>query len=300
MDGYHTHLAAVGVQVVHRLPQGLCAGAHGYHALGRVSRAVVLVGCVVTAGKLVNLVHVVGHDAWNGVIVAVGGLAALEEGFAGGRGAADAGMLGVQAVAAEGVDLVEIHQRSYFLVVQRVDLLHLVGGAKAVEEVHEGMTGLDGGQMGNHTQIHGLLRAGGGQHGQADGAAGHHVGLIAVDGPHILGHGAGRNMEHAGHLLTGDAEHGRDHQHQALRRGVGGGQRTGLQAAVAGTGGACLGLHLDDLHRLAEQVLLALGSPLVHHLRHLGGGGDGIDGRNFRKRIGGIRRSGVAVHNNFM
>ena len=300
MHGDHAHLAATSVEVVHRFPQGLGTGAHGHHALRSIDRAVILVRGVVAACQFVDLVHIVGHDARDGVIVAIGCLAALEEGLAGGRGAADAGMLGVQAVAAEGVDLVEVHQRQHLVIVQRVDLLHLVGGTEAVEEVHEGVTCLDGGQMSHHAQIHGLLGAGRGQHGQADGPAGHHIGVVAVDSPHVLGHGTGGDVEHTGHLLTGNAEHRWDHQHQPLGRGVCRGQGACLQGAVAGTCGARLGLHLDNLHRLAEQVLLTLGSPLVHHLRHLGGGGDGIDGRYFRKRIGGIRRSGVAVHNNFM
>ena len=89
-------------------------------------------------------------------------------------------------------------------------------------------------------------------------------------------------VDDAGQQLTSDFIHVGDHQQKALRSGVGGGQSTGRQRAVHGTGSACLGLHLNDLDFLAEDVLLALGSPFVRHFRHNGRGGDGIDGSHDR------------------
>ena len=103
-------------------------------------------------------------------------------------------------------------------------------------------------------------------------------------------------MEHGGQQLTGDLIHVGDHQQQALGRGERGGQRAGSQGAVHGAGGARLGLHLNNFHFGAEDVLLVQGGPLVHLVGHGARRGDGVDAGNFGKRIGYMSRSGVAVH----
>ena len=107
-------------------------------------------------------------------------------------------------------------------------------------------------------------------------------------------------MEHRRQKLTRHTEHGGDHQQQSLSRRIGGGQRTGLQRTVAGAGSTGLGLHLNDLYRLAEEVLFTLRSPLVHGLGHLGRRGDGIDGRDLCKCVRGIGRGGITVHDHFL
>ena len=145
--------------------------------------------------------------------------------------------------------------------------------------------------MCHRAQIHDLLGGGGRQHGKAGAAHAHHVAVVAEDGQGVSRQGAGGNVEHARQHLTGNLIHIGDHQQQALGRGVGGGQRAGLRA-----GRAALGLHLHDLYRLAEQVLLAVGGPLVHVLRHGAGGCDGENTRHFRKCVGYIRGGFVAVH----
>ena len=106
------------------------------------------------------------------------------------------------------------------------------------------------------------------QHGKAGLTAGHDVGMIAEDVQSVGGHGTGGHVEHAGQQLAGDLVHVGDHQQQALRGGVGGGQRAGGQRAVDGTGSAGLRLHLDNLDGGAEDVLLTAGRPLVHIVCH--------------------------------
>ena len=169
-------------------------------------------------------------------------------------------------------------------------------GAEAVEAVHEGVLAADGGQVGHRAQVHGLLGAGGHQHGVAGGAAGHEVGVIAEDRVVVAGHHAGGDVHDAGQELAAHGVHGRDHQHQTLGGCKGGGQGAGLQGAVAGARGAGLRLHLDDVHRGAEQVLPPLGGPLVHLLRHGRGRGDGIDRRDLCERVCHMGRGRIAVH----
>ena len=197
---------------------------------------------------------------------------------------------------AEGLHGVHVHHLGQILVVPDGDLLDLVGGAEAVKEVDEGDAALDGGQVGHRSQVHDLLHVALGQHGKAGLAAGHHVGVVAEDVQRLGGHGTGGHVEDTGQQLAGDLVHVGDHQQQALGGGVGGGQSARGQRAVDGTGGAGLRLHLDDLHGGAEDVLLALGRPLVHIVGHGAGRGDGVDAGYLGKGVADICRSIVAVH----
>ena len=296
VDLHHADLAALLVQVVHGLLYGLGSGAHDHDDFLGVRGAVVVEQLVVPAGQLVDLVHVVLDLVGDDGGLFVGALLALEVHVGVDVVAPVGGMLRVQGLTAEGLEGVIVHQIPQVLVVQGLDPLHLVRGAEAVEAVHEGVLAADSGQVGHSAQVHGLLGGGGHQHGVAGGAAGHKVGVIAEDGVVVGGHHTGGDVHDAGQELAAHGVHGGDHQHQALGGGEGGGQSAGLQRAVAGAGGAGLGLHLDHVHRGAEEVLTALGGPLVHLLRHGGGGGDGVDGRYLREGIGHMGRGRVAVH----
>ena len=296
VDLHHAHLAALGIQVVHGLLHAFGGGAHHHDDLLRVGSAVVVEQLVVPAGELVDLVHVVLDGVGQAVGLLVGALLALEVHVGVHVVAPVGGMLGVQGLAAEGLQGVLVDEGTEVLVVQCLDALHLVRGAEAVEAVHEGVLAADGGQVGHSAQVHGLLGAGGHQHGVAGGAAGHEVGVVTEDGVVVGSHHAGGDVHDAGQELAAHGVHGGDHQHQALGGSEGGGQGAGLQGAVAGAGGAGLGLHLDDVHSGAEQVLPALGGPLVHLLRHGRGGSNGIDGRHLGEGVGHMGGGGVAVH----
>ena len=103
-------------------------------------------------------------------------------------------------------------------------------------------------------------------------------------------------MEHCGQQLAGDLVHIGDHQQQALRSGVGGGQGAGCQRAVHSTGGTSLRLHLHNLNSVAKDVLAAGSGPLVHVVSHGAGRGDGIDASYFSERVADVGGSSIAVH----
>ena len=291
-------LLALGTQVRHRFLGSLCAGAHQHHHGLGIGSTVIIEQLVIPAGELVDLVHIVFHDTGQRRKVLVAALPALEEDIGVDRGAPGGGVLRIHAVFPEGTQLVVIHQLSQIVIIQSVNFLHLVGGAEAVEEVQEGVAGLDGGQMCHSAQVHGLLRRGGRQHGKTDHPAAHHVGVIAENAQSMGGYRTGRDVEHTGEKFTRDFIHGRDHQQKTLRRGIGGGQGTGLQRAVTSSGRAGLGLHLHHPDGLAEDVLFAVGRPGVHLFGHGGGRRDGEDAGYFGKRIGDVGRGGISVHDN--
>ena len=206
------------------------------------------------------------------------------------------GTLGVQGVLAERVNSVHVAHFLQVLVIPHGDLLNLVRGAETVEEVDEGNTALNGGQMGHGSQVHDLLNVILAQHGKAGLTAGHDVGMIAEDVQSVAGHGTGGHVEHAGQQFAGDLVHIGDHQQQTLRGRVGGSQRTGCQRTVDGTGSTGLRLHLAHLDGGAEDVLLTVGCPLVHIVCHGRRRGDGVDTRHFGKGVADIRSRVVTVH----
>ena len=295
-DLHQAHLLAVGVQVVDDLLGHVADGAHGDDNPVGVGRAIVVEELVVGAQLGIDLAHVLLHDLGEGVIVLVGGLAVLEENIAVLVGAAHHGALGVEGALAEGLHGVHVHHVGQILVVPDGDLLDLVRGAEAVKEVDKGDAALDGCQVGHGAQVHDLLGVGLAQHGKAGLAAGHNVGMVAEDVQRVGGHGTGGHVKHGGHQLTGQLVHVGNHQQQALGGGVGGGQRARGQRAVDRTGGAGLGLHLDDIDGGAEDVFAALGGPLVHIVGHGAGRGDGVDARHLGEGVGHVRCRRVAVH----
>ena len=205
-------------------------------------------------------------------------------------------MLSAQRVILESLNGVPIQHLAQVLIVQHLDLLDLVRGPEAIEEMLEGDGALDGGQVRNSGHVHALLHAGGSQLRPAGLTAGHDVGVITEDGQGVGGHGTGGDMHDAGQLRAGDPVHGRDHQQQALGSGVGAGQGAGLQRAVHRAGRAGFRLHLDQLHGLTEQVLLAVGSPRIHVVSHGAGRGDGVNGSYLGKRVRHVCGSLITVH----
>ena len=171
-----------------------------------------------------------------------------------------------------------------------------MGGTETVEEVDEGNAAFQSSQMRDGTQVHDFLNVGLGQHGETGLTAGINVGMVTENVQSLCSNGTCGNVEHAGKQLAGDLVHIGDHQQQALGGGVGGGQSTGGQGAMYGTGGTGLGLHLHNLHGVAEDVLPAGGSPLVNVVGHGAGGSDGVNASDLSKGVADMGGSGIAVH----
>jgi len=69
-----------------------------------------------------------------------------------------------------------------------------------------------------------------------------------------------------------------------------------VRGTVDGAGGAGLRLHLDDVDGRAEDVLAALGGPLVDVVGHGAGRRDRVDARDLGERVRYVRGRLVAVH----
>ena len=289
-------LLAVSVEVVDDFLEHVAEGAHAHDDAISIGSAVVVEQAVIGAELLVDLLHVALDDGGKLVVDLVAGLAVLEEDVAVLVATAGMRVLRVERVIAESLDGVHVAHLGQILVVPHGDLLDLVAGAEAVEEVKERGLALDGGKVSHRREVHDLLDVALGEHGETGLAAGHDVGVITKDVQGVRSDATRGDVENARELLACDLVHVRDHQEQALRSRVGGGQSTGAQRTVNGTGCTCLGLHLDDLDRGAEDVLATLGRPLVDMVGHRAGRRNGINSRYLGVRIRNICGRLVAVH----
>ena len=296
----HADLLALLGQHIHGLVHDLGAGSHDHdHALG-IRRAHVVEQVIGTSHDLGELVHLRLHDGRGRVVVLVARLARLEEDVGVLRGAAQDGPVGRHGAGAMRVDQVVGDHGLDVVVGELFDLLHLVRGAEAIEEVDEGHARLQGRSLRNEGHVHDLLHRARADEPEAGRSHGHHVAVVAEDRQGVGGHGAGRDVPHRRGQLARDLEHGRDHEQQALRGREGRGQRASLKGAVGRGGGARLALHLDHGRDRAPDVGAARGRPVIGPLTHVRRRGDGVDGTDL---VGLVRYVGsglVAVNRDFL
>ena len=210
-DLHEADLLTVSVHVVDDFLCDVADGAHGDDDALCVRCAIVVEQLVVGAELGIDLAHVLLDDLRQSVVVAVAGLAMLEERVAVLVRAAHSGALGVQAVVAEGSHCVHVTHFLQVIVVPDGDLLDLMGRAEAVEEVDERDAALDGGQVRDRGEVHDFLRVGLAEHGEAGLTAGVDVGMIAEDIQRMGRDGTRGDMEDGGQQFTGDLIHVRDH-----------------------------------------------------------------------------------------
>ena len=289
-------LLTLGYQVVDDLLERVAEGAHADHDAVGIRSAVVVERLVVRADALVDLVHVGLDDVGKLVVEGVAGLAVLEERVAVLVGATGVGVLRVERVVTEGLHGTHVEHLAQLVEVPRRDLLDLVGGTEAVEEVEERGLALDGSKVRNRGKIHDLLDVALAKHGEAGLAASHNVGVITKDVQRLRSNRTSAHVKDRGELLGSNLVHVGDHKEQALGCGVGAREGARAKRAVNGACGAGLGLHLNDLHRSTKDILHALGGPLVDMIGHGARRRDRVDARHLRVGIRHPSRSLVAVH----
>ena len=126
-------------------------------------------------------------------------------------------MLRIERVCAEPGYGIVIHHAVQIVIVPDLDLLHLVGGAEAVEEVQHGYASLDSRHVSNGAQVHDLLRIGGRHHRVAGGTACHNVGVVAENAQGVGCHSSRGDVDDIWELLGCNFEHIWDHEQKPLR-----------------------------------------------------------------------------------
>jgi hypothetical protein len=291
---------AVGLQVLHGLAHGIGPGAHDDDHPLCLRIAEILEQPVLPAGELGEFLHVRLHDSGRPGVVGIDGLAALEIHVGVLRRAAHEGVIRIESALAVGDHQVVADHRADLRVGEQGDLVHLVRGAEAVEEVDEGDARLQRARLGDQGEVVGLLHGTRGQLGEAGGAHGHDVLVVAEDGQALGGERTRRHVEDRRGELAGDLVHVRNHEHQPLGGGEGRRQGAGLQGAVGRARGAALALHLGDDGYVPPEVGLAFGCPLVGKLGHGGRGRDGVDGADFVGAVGHVGRRLVTFDRDYL
>ena len=230
---------SLGDQSVHGLLDGLTDGPHGNDDIFRIRRAYIVEGLVAAAGDLLDFFHIVVNDFRNLVVEFIGGLTHLEEDIRILRGSADDRMFRIQRPVPEFLYGIHIDELCQVIIVQHFDLLNLVGGTEAVEEMQERHPALDGGKMSDSAQVHDFLYRIGGQHGKTGLTGCHNVGVVSENIQRVGGKASGTDMHNARKQLACDLIHVRDHEQQSLRCSVGCGEGACGQGTVEGSGCAC-------------------------------------------------------------
>ena len=121
-------------------------------------------------------------------------------------------MVRVESAAAEFVHRTVVQESCQFVIFQHFDFLHFMGSPEPVKEIQERHPAFDRRQMSDRRQIHDLLHAAFGQHGEAGLPRRHHVGMVAENADCIGADDPGADMEYAGQQLAGDFVHVGNHQ----------------------------------------------------------------------------------------
>ena len=69
-------------------------------------------------------------------------------------------MVGIQCLSPESINCISVEQFCQILILDRLDLAHLVAGAESVEKVQKRNPAFDRRKVGNGSKIHDLLRVG--------------------------------------------------------------------------------------------------------------------------------------------
>ena len=287
---------AMCIQVINDFFRNIADRTHGNnHTIG-IFGAIVIEQLVICAQLGVHRVHAIFHNLRQLIIMAVAGLAMLEEYVAVFVRTACRRMFRIQAMLAEVAHGIHIAQLFKVLVIPQSDFLDLMGGTETIKEVQKRHATLNGRQVCNCGEVHDFLHVTFGKHGKTGLATCHNVGMVAKDVKRLGCHGASAYMEHARELLGCNLVHVRDHQKQTLGSSVRCGQGARRQRTVHNTRCAAFRLHFANFDRSAEDIFLALSCPLVNIVGHRARRRNGVNACNFRERIGDICCRIVAIH----
>ena len=171
---------------------------------------------VTAAGDFADLMHIFLHYLGNALVVGIAAFAMGEEGVGVFGHTACNRTLGSEGTLTECGEGFLVNQRRELFGLEHLNLLDFVGCTETVEEVDEGNAALDGSEVCHTCEVHNLLYAAFGQHGETGLTGGHDVLMIAEDTEAVAGKRTCGNMEHTGKEFTCYLVHVGDHKEQAL------------------------------------------------------------------------------------
>ena len=229
MNGEQTDLLALCVEVFGNLLRRLADRAHCDDDAIRIGRAVVVEEMVLAPRDLRHLRHCLFDKLRDSVIVAVDRLASLEVDVGVLCRTAYRRMIRVECTAAELIDCIPVEDLREIGIVHDLDLLNLMRGTEAIEEVDERNASLDRDEMRHGSEIHDLLYARLCEHGNARLTCRHDILMIAEDVQRGRCDRTCADMEHSRQKFARDLIHIRNHEQESLRCRIGRRECTGLE-----------------------------------------------------------------------
>ena len=263
-----TDFFAPGNQVLDGFFHTVRGGPHDDGDSFRVGGPDVIEEFVFPAREFRELVHYFLNNRGSCLVVFVAGFPGGEEYVGVLAGTADHRFFRREAAGPVGVYEIGGNHFPHGVVGDFLNLLLLVGGPEAVEEVEEGHAGAQRGFLGDQSHVHHFLDVIGGEHPEAGGAGRHDVGVIAENVQSLGRYGAGGDVENRRGKLPGDLEHVGNHQEQTLGSGKGRRQRACRQRPVNGARGSGLALQFDDMGKGSPDIFAALGRVHIRELAH--------------------------------
>ncbi len=126
------------------------------------------------------------------------------------------GLLRVESSVAECCDSVLVNHLVECIVIPDFDLLDLVRGSEAVEEVEERNSSLDGGEVSYSAEVHYFLGVRGAEHSVAGLTTCVDIAVVTEDRKSMGSESTSRNVDNVRKQLTCDLVHIRDHQEKTL------------------------------------------------------------------------------------
>ncbi len=139
----NTNLFSLRSQVVNNLFTGLGGGTHGNDNTVRIGITIVIEGLVFTTGQSGDLLHVIGNDVRNGIIVRIAGLSCLEENIGVLSRTTGNRVLRIQCTISELINSFPIQKLSKFIVLKDFDFLNFSRGSETIKEVQKGNAALN-------------------------------------------------------------------------------------------------------------------------------------------------------------
>ena len=307
MDLDDTDLLALLVQVVDGFLDGGTSTHHDNDTVGIGSTSVVE-QVVLTTGDGGDLVHGSLDLFGASIVEGLGDNAVLHVDILGLGDTTLVRMVGVQSSLAEvigsfvGIDLGDFFARN------GVDGVDFVRDSPTVEEVQEGNTAGDGGQVGDESQIVSFLDAVRGEDGETGLTSSHDIGVFAEKRKGLLGDHTRGDVDDSGKETTGNTIHVGNHQHHTLGGSKGGSEKTTDERTMESTSSTGFGLgmmrvdrdmtylHFANTESISENILSTLNGPGISVLTHRGRGTDGIENGSIADIVSGRSSSFITIN----
>ena len=204
------------VKIINSFGNGVAYGAHSNDDVLCIRSAVVIERLIIRADLFIYHVHIHNSGLYGIVIILVASLSVLEKDIRVFGRAAQCGMLRIQSVRSEALNIVHIHHGFKIFVIPDLDLLDLVRSTESVKEMKERHGRFQSGKMRNGTEIHNLLRVIGAEHCITCLTAGINIRMISENIERMRGNTACGYMDDRREKLAGNLIHIRDHKKKTL------------------------------------------------------------------------------------